>query len=369
MAKVFNVYIGRFQPAHSAHLQIMEGALASSKYDPEPNLIICVGSAYSPRTPKNPFSLEEREQMIRSAFSAEENKRIHVVGVPDSLYNDTQWAQEVQNAVSRVVDSDSDDNIVRLVGHKKDESSFYLDMFPQWEFVGISNIDNLNSTTIRDYYLNDKWLDEDEDVDVFVEMCQDHLHPNIFAWLLKFRAEERALREDDEESKPTPFEYLTEEFSFIEAYKEQWAHSPYPPTFVTSDAVVIQSGHILLVRRGAAPGKGLWALPGGFVEQDLTALDNTFKELREETKLKVPLPVLKGSVKDKETFDHPQRSLRGRTITHAFLIELNPGPLPKVKGGDDADKARWVPINTALNMEDRLFEDHASIIKYFVGRA
>lgn len=171
--KVFNVYIGRFQPAHSAHMQIMEGGLAPSKYDDTPDMIICVGSAFSPRTPKNPFTFQEREEMIRSAFNAEENERIHVVGIPDSLYNDTQWAQEVQNAVSRVVDNYSGDHIVRLVGHKKDDSSFYLDMFPQWEFVGISNIDNLNSTTIRDYLLNTKWLDDEDDVDVFVEMCFD----------------------------------------------------------------------------------------------------------------------------------------------------------------------------------------------------
>jgi bifunctional NMN adenylyltransferase/nudix hydrolase len=317
-------------------------------------VIICIGSAFRPRDPKNPFTAAEREEMIRSAFSDEENARIDCAYIPDSLYNNTQWAQNIQEAVQRILDAndDLDDAYVRLVGHKKDESSFYLDMFPQWKFIGISNIDDLHSTSIRDYYLDEKW--DDENVDTFVEMCQHTLDPAVFNWLLDFR-------------QTGDFQYLREEFSYIKRYKELWAASPYPPTFVTADAVVIQSGHILLVRRGNAPGKGLWAIPGGFINQDEKIEDASIRELREETRLAVPAPVLRGSIKDSHVFDYPGRSLRGRTITHAFLFELNPGPLPKVKGSDDADKAQWIPISTALNMEDELFEDHASIIKYFVG--
>jgi bifunctional NMN adenylyltransferase/nudix hydrolase len=128
---------------------------------------------------------------------------------------------------------------------------------------------------------------------------------------------------------------------------------------------VIQSGHILLIQRDAAPGEGLWALPGGFLEQKEYIEDGVFRELREETKLKVPLPVLKGSVKKTHVFDKPDRSLRGRTITHAYLIELAPGKLPPVKGSDDARRAKWVPI-AALDRKV-MFEDHYHIINYFLG--
>ncbi len=366
----YNVFIGRFQPVHNAHLEIIKGALYA-KYDKSiytegnPNeVIICVGSAFRPRTPKDPFTAVEREQMIRSAFSTEENERIAIVPIADSLYNDTQWAQEIQNAVNGLVDNTTDygPNTIRLVGHKKDTSSFYLDMFPQWKFVGISNIDDLHSTTIRDYYLNQKWVwpndpikeDGERDVDVFAEMCRDHLNAKVFEWMINFR-------------KTEEYTLLQEEFSYIENYKDQWADAPYAPTFVTADAVVIQSGHIILVKRGQAPGKGLWALPGGFINPDELLEDAALRELREETKLKVPEPVLRGSIKHSRVFDFPGRSLRGRTITHAFHIELNPGPLPKIKGDDDADEALWIPISKALKMEACLFEDHASIIKYFIG--
>ena len=91
------------------------------------------------------------------------------------------------------------------------------------------------------------------------------------------------------------------------------------------------------------------------------------RELREETRIKVPAPVLAGSIIKQQVFDDPYRSARGRTITHAFLIELKPDAqgLPKVKGGDDAQHALWVALGD-LNPE-RLFEDHFQIIKTLIG--
>jgi bifunctional NMN adenylyltransferase/nudix hydrolase len=164
------------------------------------------------------------------------------------------------------------------------------------------------------------------------------------------------------------YERLCREHEHIKNYKKQWSVAPYPPTFVTTDAVVIQSGHVLLVRRKSAPGEGLWALPGGFLEQDESIDAGLLRELRQETGLKVPEPVLLGSVKARRVFDHPGRSLRGRTITHAALIELSHGKLPKVKGLDDADKACWFTLAQFEHMEEQMFEDHFHIVNYFLGR-
>lgn len=342
------VFIGRFQPAHNAHIEIIREALSRAN-----EVIICIGSAFQPRTPKDPFTAAERATMIGRAFSDEEVSRLNYAYIADRRYNDQQWALDIQSNVDQIANIDNPS--IGIIGHHKDQSTFYLDMFPQWDFVSIDNIHDLHATTIRDYYFNSKWEDEEDGTDVFVEMCQDHLDEGIFNHLLTFR-------------ESPEYKILREEFSFIEQYKSQWADSPYPPTFVTCDGVVVQSGHLLLVQRRAAPGKGLWALPGGFVDQGEKIENAVFRELREETKLKVPTPVLRGSVKSSKVFDHPGRSLRGRTITHAYLIELNPGPLPAVKGGDDAAKAKWIPISEVMNMSEKLFEDHADIINYFLGR-
>ncbi|MGI9055864.1 MAG: bifunctional nicotinamide-nucleotide adenylyltransferase/Nudix hydroxylase, partial [Pyrinomonadaceae bacterium] len=68
------------------------------------------------------------------------------------------------------------------------------------------------------------------------------------------------------------FPYLKGEFEYIQKYKEdtQFKNVPYAPVFFTTDAVVVQSGHVLVVRRKVHPGKGLLALPGGFLKSDLT---------------------------------------------------------------------------------------------------
>jgi bifunctional NMN adenylyltransferase/nudix hydrolase len=141
--------------------------------------------------------------------------------------------------------------------------------------------------------------------------------------------------------------------------------------------------------RGAEPGKGLWALPGGFLNQNERLSDAVIRELIEETGISlaegkkakdITIEILKGSIREKEVFDAPDRSMRGRTITHAFFIRLDDTkPLPFVKGQNapleetggvvevETAKAFWLPIDEALNRSDQWFEDHHSIIETLIG--
>ena len=112
-------------------------------------------------------------------------------------------------------------------------------------------------------------------------------------------------------------------------------------------------------------------MPGGYLNQFEKIEDGCIRELKEETKLKVPEPVLRGSIKQKEVFDHPLRDVRGRCITHAFYMPIEPnadGSLPKVKGGDDAAKADWVELKEVTNNPRRFFVDHYIILEKFIGR-
>jgi bifunctional NMN adenylyltransferase/nudix hydrolase len=89
------------------------------------------------------------------------------------------------------------------------------------------------------------------------------------------------------------------------------------------------------------------------------------RELREETRIKVPEPVLRGSIVREQLFDAVDRSPRGRILTMASLIELKQEELPNVKGGDDAAKAKWIPFADVKIVN--CFEDHYEIFKTLTG--
>ena len=115
------VFIGRFQPFHLAHLQTIQIALERSHY-----VILALGSAQNERNLKNPFLAKEREQMILSNFSPEMQERIKFVYVID-VYNDEKWQKLVKSLVGELVQSQ---DRVGLIGHFKDDSSYYLKFFP-----------------------------------------------------------------------------------------------------------------------------------------------------------------------------------------------------------------------------------------------
>ncbi|WP_410211199.1 bifunctional nicotinamide-nucleotide adenylyltransferase/Nudix hydroxylase [Aquirhabdus sp.] len=334
------VFIGRFQPFHFGHESVIRAALARSR-----QVIVLIGSAFLPRSTRNAFSYDERVRMILAAFHADDAKRIHCVPLNDCLYNDTRWVVHVQQSVASVVDVDyqkKDKARIGLIGHSKDKTSYYPSLFPHWPSVPVENYQGLSATPIRESYL-------------LGAMPQPDRVPESTSRLLT------------EFKKTSAYALLQEEAWFIDTYRKQWERSPYPPTFVTVDAVVVQSGHILLVERKAMPGRGLWALPGGFIGERETLVDACIRELREETRLKVPDPVLRGSLHGERSFDDPYRSARGRTITHAFYFALKNDPegLPRVKGGDDAKSAFWVPLANVT--PDLLYEDHYAIMNEMIG--
>lgn len=345
------VFIGRFQPFHLGHLKVIEAALQRTQ-----KLIVICGSARQARSPRNPWRVAEREAMLRAALPAEWQERIFVVGCSDRMYNDQQWITEIQNLVDKVIAVDTvsvgsreAQFRVGIIGGACRKEAYYLDMFPQWYRIEVAELPNVRASELRRDILDEGGAPFDR--------CADRLPAPVFAWLQHFRQTES-------------WQNLEAEWRFVRDYRRAWEGAPYPPTFVTADAVVIHSGHILLVKRKHLPGKGLWALPGGFVDQDELIRDAVIRELREETRLKVPAPVLAGSIRASRVFDHPQRSMRGRTITHAFLIELTPTGegLPRVRGGDDAERARWVPLFEFNRMEENLFEDHFYIVNWFLGQ-
>ena len=337
------VMIGRFQPVHNAHVEMLRraGTMADQ-------VLVIHGSASQPRTFKNPWNNREVEAMLIEVMAPlfKETKCAYYIDHnEDTIYDDTAWATRVQKLVSNRTEAGDK---IGIIGHSKDESSYYLKMFPQWTLIEQPLIEPLDATQIRQVYFTPAMCN--------LNWFNGVVPEKVVAYLRWF--------------KDSPqYNQVVAEKEFIENYKKQFEHLKYAPIFVTADAVVVQSGHVLMVKRGSEPGRGLWAFPGGFVnaKTDRSVEDAAIRELKEETKIDVPAKVLRGNIKQTKVFDAINRSARGRTITHAFYIQLLEGEwnLPKVKGSDDAVHAEWIPLSQLKSEE--CFEDHKEILSYFTG--
>ena len=324
------VCIGRFEPFHNAHYELVKEALSLGE-----TVLIIIGSAHKARTIQNPWTAEEREEMIRDTLTPEEGERVQFFHVRDYFYINNRWLTEVQRIVSEATDGIDDDKICDI-----GEISY----FPQWKFFKMRSLDRMpHATVIRGLYFTHD------------NAYRSHVSPAVAAYLESFKS-------------TTAFKTLKDEYDHIRNYREAWNGAPFPPTFVTVDTVVIRSGHVLTVRRKGNPGRGLIALPGGFLNQKETIQEGALRELKEETGIKVSKEELEKAIVETKVFDYPERSLRGRTVTHAFLIDLGNGLLPTVKGSDDADKAWWMSLSDLATREADFFEDHFHIITHFVNK-
>lgn len=380
------VYIGRFNPFHNGHAHVLRQALESSQL-----VIVLVGSSGAARNTKNPLTFDERLDMIRGWAwdEASRNKtlasislaeRLLILPIRDYPYNDALWIRNVQRVVKQAIKKyclrhSEILTDIRITGSDRDESTWYLNAFPQWKQALVEPFRqdetlNVSATQIRDWMFS-------KECDMETQGRMAKMVPSSTLRFLNAFSETDAFGE------------LCHEYEFIKLYKKGWESAPYEPTFVTTDAVVIQSGHVLVVERGNMPGRGLWALPGGFLNQKERLRQGAIRELLEETGIRLAEgkkakelteQILNGSIRDKETFDHPERSLRGRTITTAYLFRLDDTkPLPRVKGMNvpayeaagkeivETVDAFWLPIDEALERTDMWFEDHLSIVEWAVN--
>jgi bifunctional NMN adenylyltransferase/nudix hydrolase len=339
--------IGRFQPFHNGHKHLIDFGLKYAE-----KVVVLVGGSNKARSVKNPWTYEERKAMIQNTYIQEFDDGntdspfcVEVEPLPDVPGNDDAWLGNVHGAVHK---HNQDHGSIGVIGFKKDNSSYYLDLFPDAKKLILEEgFATLSATEIRDAYFHR------------APHFPDHLVPNeVMKFLLDFYQTE-------------DFRYVLEEKEWLDAYKKSWAKTPFPPQFVTCDAVCTQMGHILLVTRGGFPGKGQLALPGGFVEASKgDSFDNILHEMWEEAGIqdahgRIPRGKLKGFFTGKEKrFDDPSRSVRGYTLTTAFRFKFPDGKkLFSVNGGDDAIDAQWYPISYIKANPHLLFEDHFSIIQ------
>ena len=146
------VYIGRFQPFHKGHAVVLNRALEKAK-----KVIVLVGSAHAPRSTRNPFTFDERKGFIEASLNSEARANVIIAPLEDIVYNDTLWVKSVYETVRNCIDRDRGkrEPSVGLIGHAKDDSSFYLSLFPNWELVEVDNtkkiFTNPNDTRTQNY--------------------------------------------------------------------------------------------------------------------------------------------------------------------------------------------------------------------------
>lgn len=334
------VCIGRFQLFHHAQLGLIRQGLALAR-----RCLVLVGSAYQARSPRNPFTWEERRDLIRLALTDDERARVDFAPVRD-YYDTPRWVAAVKAEVAR--HASGTDRVV-LVGHRKDATSAYLADFPGWPLHDAGRQGEIHAKELR----NALFAADD------VEAALAAIAPQVPATTIEFLRAWTQLE---------PFRRLRDDWRETAVEVSKWANAPYPPVFVTVDAVLRMADHVLLIRRGRAPGRGLLALPGGFIEQRETVYQSAVRELQEETGITLLATTLQDALAGVRVFDHPDRSQRGRVITHAHYFAFGEVErLPEVVGSDDAQEAMWVPISELQGMEDRFHDDHFHILDSFLG--
>ncbi|WCM92429.1 bifunctional nicotinamide-nucleotide adenylyltransferase/Nudix hydroxylase [Acidovorax sp. NCPPB 2350] len=335
------ILIGRFEPVHHGHLALLRRALDSARH-----AIVIAGSAWQARSPKNPFTWQEREAMLRNALPEADRTRLTVLPVRDH-YNELAWVAAVLGAVSRHTAPDAR---IGLVGHFKDATSSYLRRFPGWDLIAVERQGSIDATAIRDAY----FAATPDTLLTALGRVAGQVPDSTLDFLHAF-------------AQGPHYAALQEEWRMLRGYREAWAQAPYPPVFVTVDAVLRCQDHVLLIRRAHAPGKGQLAAPGGFIEQRETVWQSCLRELAEETHCELPEARMRAALREVAVFDHPDRSQRGRTITHAHYFDLGEDPFPAVRADDDAAHVEWLPIAALATLEEAFFEDHFHMLDHFLG--
>ncbi len=332
------VFIGRFSPPHLGHKAVIEQALRLAGL-----VLIAIGSANCPRRHDYvPFTASERERMIRLMFSAEDNLRLRFVYVEDQG-NMPEWTGIIRRAAHQI---EPNNNEITLIGHSKDNSSYYLKGFQGWDSSNVENYMGLSATTYRKPYFSPAFAPD--------QIRVDALHPEVQAWLLDF-------------SKTEPYQHLVEEavkcaedvekYGRIDPETGKKVYGPY----LAADFIFIQGDQVLMIERGGHPYKGCLAFPGGFVNPDEDVVEAALREgSREETNMRIPEAVLRKSYVATEYFSSPFRDPRGRVVSASSLFYNNPIPptsmtdpkeiakylaFPRVKAGDDAKRAFPVAIS------------------------
>lgn len=119
-------------------------------------------------------------------------------------------------------------------------------------------------------------------------------------------------------------------------------------------------GRLLLARRAIEPSKGMFDLPGGFVEPMERAEEAIDREIREELNV--------GVIKKEYMTSFPNEYIFSGfsvfTLDQAFICELE--STVAIRPDDDISEVEFVPLNE-IKMEELCSDSMRDIIKYYIA--
>ena len=135
--------IGRFQPFHLGHVAGIKFAL--TKVD---KLWLGIGSSNKSSGKNNPFSADERKEMIESSLVPEIRKKIQIYYIPD-LDNHEKWIENLDSIVPKYDLVFSNDEMTQHLYSKRD-----IQVLP----IPFTKRDILSGTNVRSKIISDqKW--------------------------------------------------------------------------------------------------------------------------------------------------------------------------------------------------------------------
>lgn len=166
----------------------------------------------------------------------------------------------------------------------------------------------------------------------------------------KYNTEEEMLENYDANKYVTPGGYTSDIAVFTIISKEIGMHKP-----------PVKELKLMLIQRAEKDAEGepnieggKWALPGGFVQPDETALEAAVRELEEET------GVTGLKIKHFGTYDTPGRDKRSWIISNAHYAIVPENHLVTRKAADDAADVQLFSLEEVKKLE--LAFDHEQII-------
>jgi bifunctional NMN adenylyltransferase/nudix hydrolase len=209
MDAMFSVIISKFQPPSVGHVELMREAISRSS-----RLILVVGSSDRHRSVSNPFSYQERKELLSAevlSLGVKPN-RYHILDVPDVPHSDHLWIAAVHEKVVSVTRGNMD---LLLVGDFS-EDTYYLKLFPQWKY---HNVKVEMPNPLEQYFEDGSYSGVTDGVASFLEKFKGTVH---YPYLLFEDTQETGEKEDFD--------------------------------------LFIRSGHVLMTKRFGPPGAGTWSL-------------------------------------------------------------------------------------------------------------